>query len=284
MPATLARTDIHRPSASEFDPQAYRIVGVYDCQDPISNLEKSQVLAGSLSGYALGNGSDCNCGHCGARIRYSALLARDDVREYIHVGEVCLDNRFQQLTAAEFQRLREQARLNRERANLEERIDSLIEQHPVLQRLLNGEGQSSFLVDVRRRFVESGRLSERQIAAIQRAFDGEDRRARWEAEKQARAAELKAAGVEAPTGRVQVEGKIISSKTHGSWIGRRYVESLKVTILHDTGWKCWVTLPDSLRVEEPVGRRVRLTATLVQSDRDAAFAFGKRPTNAEYVR
>jgi hypothetical protein len=279
MPATLTRTDIHRPSASEFDPRAYRIIGVYDCQDPISNLEKAAVLSDSLSGYALGSGSDCNCGHCGARIRYSALLARDDVREFIHVGEVCLDNRFRQLTAAEFQRLREQAKLNRERANLEERIDTLIEEHPVLQRLLNGEGRSSFLADVRRRFVESGRLSDRQIAAVQRAFDGEARREQWEADKQAR----RAAGVEAPVGRVEVEGKIIAAKTHGSWIGRRYVESLKVTILHDSGWKVWVTLPDSLRSEDPAGRRIRLTATLTKSDRDPAFAFGRRPTNGEYI-
>lgn len=277
MPATLSRTDIHRPSAAEFDPQAYRLVGVCDAKFPAD-------FSAELSGYTLGNGSACNCGHCGARIRYSAVLAHDESREYIHVGEICLDNRFRGLTKAEFQRLREEARLNRERAGLEERIDSLIEEHPILQRLLNGEGQSLFLQDVRRKFVASGRLSDRQIAAVQRAYDGEARRAQWEAERKARAAELRAAGVEAPTGRVEVEGKIISSKQHGSWFGRRYVESVKITILTDAGWKCWVTLPDSLKSDESeVGRRIRLTATLTKSDRDPAFCFGKRPSNAEFI-
>jgi len=277
MTATATRTDCHRPSAAEFDPQAYRLVGVVDAQ--CGNC----ILDTDLSGYTLGHGSITNCGHCGARIRYSAILAREDIKEYIHVGEVCLDNRFQSLTAAEFQRLRREAKLNRERADLEERIDSLIEQHPILQRLLNGEGQSPFLADVRRKFVERGRLSDRQIEAVQRAFDGEARRAQWEAARRARAEELRASGVEAPEGRVQVEGKVISSKQHGSWFGHRYFESTKVTILHDSGWKCWVTLPESLSGEEPVGRRVRLTATLKKSDRDPAFAFGKRPSNAEYV-
>jgi hypothetical protein len=116
MPATATRTrrrDIHAPAAAGFDPAAYRLVGCFDAQDAISNLELAEAR-GRLSGdgYRLGNGSNCNCGHCGAAIRYSALLVRDDVREFIHVGEVCLDNRFQALTKEEFKRLRETARLS----------------------------------------------------------------------------------------------------------------------------------------------------------------------------
>jgi hypothetical protein len=298
MPATATRTrrrDIHAPAAAGFDPAAYRLVGCFDAQDAISNLELAETR-GRLSGdgYRLGNGSNCNCGHCGAAIRYSALLVRDDVREYIHVGEVCLDNRFQALTKEEFKRLRETARLNRERANFEERIDALVEQHPHLQRLLNNDAVvqgSLFLSDVRRKFVESGRLTDNQINAVQRAFEGEERRQKWAAEKAERetkwAAEkaaLQAAGVEAPEGRVEFEGEIVACKWHESQVGwRRVVGSWKVTVKTDAGWSAWVTLPSGLSAESAKGRRLRLTATLTKSDRDPTFAFGKRPTHASFL-
>lgn len=193
MPATATRrSDCHAPAAAGFDPQAYRLVGCYDAHCPISRLELAEVrdhLSGD--GYRLGNGSNYNCGHCGAAIRYSALLVRDDVREYIHVGEVCLDNRFQTLTKEEFKRLRETARLNRERANFEERIDALVEKHPILQRLLNNDETvqgNSFLADVRRKFVENGRLSDNQIWAVERVFKSEEQRKQWAAEKAERQA------------------------------------------------------------------------------------------------
>ena len=298
MPATATRTrrrDIHAPAAAGFDPAAYRLVGCFDAQDAISNLELAEAR-GRLSGdgYRLGNGSNCNCGHCGAAIRYSALLVRDDVREFIHVGEVCLDNRFQALTKEEFKRLRETARLNRERANFEERIDALVEQHPHLQRLLNNDAVvqgSLFLSDVRRKFVESGRLTDNQINAVQRAFEGEERRQKWAAEKAERetkwAAEkaaLQAAGVEAPEGRVEVEGEIVSIKWHEATYGYgRSAGSYKITVKADAGWSVWATLPSGLDSEGAKGRRIKFTATLTRSDRDRTFAFGKRPSNATFI-
>jgi len=287
MPATATRRrDVHAPASASFDPAAYRLVGCYDAQCPISNLELAETRTQlSGDGYRLGNGSACNCGHCGAAIRYSALLVRDDVREYIHVGEVCLDNRFQALTKEEFKRLRETARLNRERANFEERIDALIEQHPHLQRLLNNDAtvqRVGFLADVRRKFVENGRLSDNQIAAVARVFESEDRRQQWAAEKAAK----QAAGVEAPVGRVEFEGEIVSVKWHESRVGYRSVGQWKVTVKTDAGWSVWVTLPSNLADEgsgSAKGRRVRLTATLTRSDRDPAFAFGKRPSGAQFL-
>jgi len=302
MPATAnRRTDVHAPAAGGFDPAAYRLVGCYDSGCPLSNLELAEVRTQlSGDGYQLGAGSGCQCGHCGTAIRYSALLARDDVREYIHVGEVCLDNRFRGLTKAEFKRLRETARLNRERATFEERVDALVEQHPHLQRLLNNDDVvrgSSFLADVRRKFVESGRLTDNQIAAVKRAFEGEERRQQWakeRAERQAKfAAEkaaLQAAGVQAPEGRVEVEGEIVSVKWHESNIGygygRRSAGAYKIVVKTDAGWSCWATLPSELAAEGAAtakGRRIQFTATLTRSDRDPTFAFGKRPTHASFL-
>jgi len=298
MPATVnRRSDVHAPAAAGFDPQAYRLVGCFDSRCPISNLELAETR-GRLSGdgYSLGNGSNCNCGHCGAAIRYSALLVRDDCQEYIHVGEVCLDNRFKTLTKDEFKRLRETARLNRERANFEERIDALVEQHPHLQRLLNNDAVvqgSLFLSDVRRKFVESGRLTDNQINAVERVFNAEKQRKQWAAEKAERQAQwaaekasLKAAGVEAPEGRVEFEGEVVACKWHE--VGHyRAVGSWKVTVKTDAGWSVWVTLPSNLvayaSAGSAKGRRLKLTATLTKSDRDSTFAFGKRPSGAQFL-
>jgi hypothetical protein len=298
MATATARTDIHRPSSASFDPAAYRVAAVYDNADHWSNLARLDDVARlSGDGYRLGAGDHAKCGHCGTHIRYSALLVRDDAKEFIHVGEQCLDNRFRSLTAAEFKRLRETARLNRERANAEERIDALVEKHPILQRLLNNGDDvkaNTFLVDVRRKFFENGRLTDRQIAAVEGAFNRDEQRKQWAREKSERqekwAAEkaaLRAAGVEAPEGRVEVEGEIVSVKWHETPIGygRRVAGCHKIVVKTDAGWSCWATLPSELSSEadSAKGRRIKFTATLTRSDRDSTFAFGKRPTGAAFL-
>lgn len=281
---TTRRTDIHSPAAAAFDPQAYRLVGCYDGGCPISRAELAEVrdqLAGD--GYRLGNGSNYHCGHCGSAIRYSALLVRDDVREYIYVGAICLDNRFKALTAEEFKRLRETARLNRERANSEERLADAVKRRPILQRLLNNDATvqgNSFLSDVRRKFVEHGRLSDNQIVAVERVFKTDEQRQQWAAQR----ASLRVAGVEAPEGRVEVVGEVVGCKWHES----RFGASWKITVRADAGWSAWLSLPQGLiadgeSAESARGRRLRLTATFTRSDRDSAFAFGKRPSKAEFI-
>lgn len=183
--------------------------------------------------------------------------------------------------------------------NLEERIDALVDAHPALQRLLNNGADvkgNTFLADVRKKFVDSGRLSDRQIAAVAASFARGDQRQQWAAEKadrQKKIAEekkaLAAAGVKAPEGRVEFEGEIVSVKWHegqyGYGYGARRSGSYKIVVKTSEGWACWVSLPPELSADglEVKGRRIRLTATLTQSDRDQLFAFGKRPSGASFV-
>lgn len=281
------RTDIHAPSSVEFDPAAYRLVGVFDAEAGGDRTLAEAYDSLSGDGYRLGGGDACKCGHCGARIRYSALLVRDDHREFIHVGEICLDNRFKSLTKAEFQRLREEARLNRERANYEERIDEYCSKHACLQRLLNGGPDvdaSGFLSDVRRKFIRDGRVSDNQIRAVDRVFAGAERRREFESRRRAEQAELAAKGVECPEGRVPVVGEIVSVKEatpvhigRGRYAGNQY----KITVRHGDGWKVYVSLPSCFNGESRslVGRRVSFDATVTRSTRDRVFGFGSRPTN-----
>lgn len=137
----MTRTDIHRPSAPEFDPQAYQLRGVFDLmrgeasayQRNQANARIAAVKRAQDEGYVFASHqSNGQCGHCGAHIRYAALLVREDVHEMIYVGETCLDNRFLDLTKAEFDALRLNAKLDREKQRLLEGFKAACEQYPSL--------------------------------------------------------------------------------------------------------------------------------------------------------
>lgn len=118
---------------------------------------------------------------------------------------------------------------------------------------------------------------------------------RVEEERKAVKEAAASAGIVAPEGRVRdVAGTVVKVVNKGEGLG--YTE-WKMTVLTDEGWSCWMSVPQSLQdytglfghsgtrptVEE--GSRVVFTATCTRSDRDALFAFGKRPvvTVAEEV-
>ena len=129
------RTDIHRPSAPGFDPEAYELRGVFDWHPEDGDFRdffkylKPALLA---DGYRLApHASISQCGHCGSFIRYAAVMAHAPSMEYIVVGEDCLANRFEALTASEFQRLRKDATLNRQRSKLADQRSAFIEANPV---------------------------------------------------------------------------------------------------------------------------------------------------------
>lgn len=125
---------------------------------------------------------------------------------------------------------------------------------------------NSFLADVARKFVQYGSLSDRQIAAVQSAFDRVDSR-------KASAA----AGIAAPAGKTEVVGEVIGCKLHYG----AYGTTQKITIKSDAGYKVWLTKPAEFDATTIVGKRVSVVATLVPSSNDPAFAFGKRPSKAK---
>lgn len=128
----MARTDVHAPAAFDFDPQAYDCFGVFDLNpesgEGRAKMEMVNVALGMGYRFASHQHSG-QCGHCGARIRYAALMLREDVKEMIYVGETCLDGRFE-MTKNEFQELRKAAKLDRERVALQEKLTALCDGNP----------------------------------------------------------------------------------------------------------------------------------------------------------
>jgi hypothetical protein len=163
---TTARTDIHRPSAPEFDPARYICRGVFDTDPEEGNPAAfiRAVAATEAAGYRWGRPAG-SCGHCGARLRYVALMIHDDSGEMIVVGEDCLALRFTQ-TKAEFRRLMREAAEARARQEVKAARQEFLAYHPELAVLITGnEDPESFLGSLADQLRRKGWLSARQVEA-----------------------------------------------------------------------------------------------------------------------
>ena len=86
-----------------------------------------------------------------------------------------------------------------------------------------------------------------------------------------------AAGENSPEGRVEITGIVLALKMQQS----EYGETLKMLVQDDRGFRVWGTVPLSLDCNRE--DRVRFTATVQQSDKDAKFGFFKRPSKASVL-
>lgn len=280
----MARKDIHRPSAEDFDPQAYSLVAVFDLTDP----ETMEARTGTV-GELVANGTKFathqvqnHCGHCGVGIKYAALLTHDETSEMIWVGETCLDGRFT-TTKAQFKRLRAASKARREsedraRTFAENLAEAVVfdARLAVLDDYEAADAISSFLADIRGRLFRFP-LSPRQLTAAVEVIEKE-------ADRRARIAEERATSVAAPEGKQEISGIIRTVKVDDNPY-TAYGMTVKMVVRDDRGFSVWVTAPANIRDSvdrffDLKGRRVTFNATITRSDNDETFCFGKRPTKA----
>lgn len=314
-----ARTDIHRPSAEEFDPEAYDCAGCFDLNpEPgdMSEVQRRMLVVSSLvtAGHKFtGVNGMGSCDHCGASVRYAALMIHTATKGMIWIGEQCLGNRFA-LNKSEFQTLRKNASLNRERRKKSERIAEILNTMTAEVRAAYdwaltkpeaegmekiGEGPAAYFVTIdwdsatpAQRAARSDKgwgiafdiaakvaayvqpLSVKQEAFIVK-LHGE-----WTEKAAKRAAE--AAAIQAgtltgcPVGRVTITGTIASCKFVDSDFGGGY----KMTVVSDEGFRVYGSAPRSLENTDK-GARVEFSATVEPSKDDARFGFFSRPTKAK---
>jgi hypothetical protein len=281
----MTRTDIHRPSAPEFDPEAYDCVGVFDLHPEegdnrarAEEVNRQLALGNTFRGAPHGTGQ---CGHCGAHIRYAALMVHTATKTLLYVGEQCLTNRFEALTKAQFRQLREDARLNREKRTRQERIDAFIAVHPEAKAILDYEGDNTFVGDIQYKLRRYTELSDRQVEAAVRAIARDAEHAARQVARASQEEALRESGVSCPTGRATVTGEVIAVK----WVagfGYNAPDTKKLVVKSDEGWKVYVTAASSI-YDADKGTRVRFTCNVTPSDDDPLFGFGKRPTKAEIL-
>lgn len=278
----MPRTDIHRPGSIEFDPENYDLLGVFDLHPEHGDgphrvrVVQGQLVQGrTFNGAPHGSGQ---CSHCGAHLRYAALMVHTPTNILMWVGETCLDSRFS-LTKAEFRRAREAGRARAEAHAKQARIAELCEQHPLLTWLTYPQATDNpFLLDVGRKLQQYGDLSARQIDAVERAIVRDTGRADTRAAEEASASPV-------PEGKQVIVGRIVSIRNDPNpfnWYG----EITRMLVVSDDGWKVWGTMPAALGradVADIRKARVEFVATVTRSDDDKTFGFFSRPSKARVL-
>lgn len=270
--------DIHRPSSPQFDPEAYTLLGVLnlrpDEDDPSAGPDLTH-LNNALE--ALGHPpfpkgkQEGRCDHCGQRIRYAAFLYHMPTHTIITVGEDCLDNRFTDMTAEAFQRLRKGIqRRSRHQAHLEEAM-AFNPKLAVLGDYQEAIKINTFVADLAEK-IRRYPLSERQMQA---AVESIERHERWQAERE----EQRRNSVPAPVGKQEVVGEVRRIKTQDTPFGI----TEKMVVRDDRGFTVWCTVPKAILDHVEEGQRVTFVAHLSRSEDDETFAFGSRPHRARVL-
>lgn len=312
------RTDIHRPSAEEFDPAGYECEGCYDLHpDSLHSMQArvQTVIRLTGQGYSFsgvwGLGS---CDHCGARVRYTALMSHPDSKGLIWIGEQCLNNRFG-LTKSEFQKLRKDAALNAKRVKKADAIEALLNTSDDLRysfewalgrsvacgEIIRGEGETAYTdqkdweecssqektnrrnkdwriaEDIAFKLRNYGSISEAQQRFLIKLWKDD---AVKQARQRAEAARFEEGGdlQPCPAGRMEISGEIISVK----FIENDFGGCTKILVRDERGFKVYGSRPAGIGWCEK-GAKVVFTATVEPSQDDKGFGFYSRPAKAREV-
>lgn len=271
----MTRTDVHRPSALVTEDYEFVACGWYGATgdpgySPLAHKPWSDLIT---EGWTFGGEGGGGCDHCGAHLRYYAILKHMPTHTLIRVGETCLGNRFE-LASSEFHKLRTENKLNRERVALKSKRKEFLSKgdnqaaYDFAKEKVNDEFLSKFA-----RYIDKyGTASEKFTAAV---LKNRTRSLEYEAKR----ADERANGSPVVEGKgIVIEGEIV--KTDVKWYGddARSV----MTVKDDRGFRVWGTVPAGI-TDSVAGDRVRFKATVEASDRDEYFGFFKRPTQAERI-
>jgi hypothetical protein len=221
------------------------------------------------------------CTVCGHQLRKFVALVDPITNEGIAVGYDCAQTHQEFLTYAD-------AAIARVARKVEQRREEIKRQLHVAKWLANKpELAKAFEVDhhitqdIKTRLGKYGEITVKQEALVLKiAADVAERAVRAEEAGtfEAFEAAAKAAGFEAPTGRVVVTGVVLHTKWQDNDFGGTY----KMLVGADEGYKVWTTVPAAIDPER--GDRVQFTVTLEQAKDDKLMTFGKRPTKAEVIK
>jgi hypothetical protein len=173
----MTRTDVHSPT--NLVTEDYDYAGCYD------SAYQSQPPGNFVGVHRPGQ-----CDHCGAKLRYVAILHHKPTDGLIEVGETCLDNRFSQATA-DFHKMREAARRDREHKSW---ALNHVDEHNFLRKYHEayeaGGKFSDFLDSLWKGLQKYGSLTPKQTAVLQNRIV---KSKQWEAEQASRPVPIPAA-------------------------------------------------------------------------------------------
>lgn len=278
----MTRTDIHSPS--RINPADYNYMGSFDmgAEGELEGYPSQDVLNQLHDDRRAYPSYPSKCDHCGQSLRY--IVVWEHVDNYLIVtGQVCAHETMEVPSRMDLdqKRLREAAATRKENERRRVQVATELEEtrslYPeAVDMLLNYDGDNYFIENVADRLKQWGNITERQAESTLEAYQRENQVVEVEEE------ELKPV----PTGKVRIEGEVVSEYWKENAYGSRHV-----MIVKGDGWKVWGSVPNSLessydydtnKVTPGIdkGDRVAFTATVTVSD-DESFGFYKRPTKPE---
>ncbi len=282
MTTTATRTDVHSPT--NLVTEDYDFVGYVDLHPDDGRTHWIDQSAAVLDDADTPWANTGQCGHCGARIRYAAIVRHNPTQTTMLVGEQCLGNRFERATT-EFQVMRKQATLDRKLQRIKnERLewfainpDREVAYNWAAEQVQAGEwgfdGMRSNFVSLIKR---NGSTTDKFVAAILRDMVRTERFQAERAIQDAERAAERATAEPVPTANGEVlVGEVVSTKLQENDYGVRVV----MTVKEDRGFLVWGTVPAAIDGVEK-GDRVEFTANVKPSDRDDKFGFFSRPRKA----
>lgn len=273
----MTRSDLHSPA--NLIPKDYQCVFTGDNQDDEGNHVPAPLGLEEMFTEELAHRGNWQCHHCGAAIRYYAILVHLPTGDTIVVGETCLV-RFN-LSSPEFQAMRKAASDARAEKRIRALVAEFLDIHPDLawldaKPLPAAYAGNSFLADVARKLRQYGNLSTKQVEAVRKAV------------ARINEPEEKEEEVTTPvlTGKQIITGVVLTTR----YVDSQYGGNLKMLVRDDRGFKVWGSVPRSL-TQDADGfysqlahdTRVKFNATVEASNDDPSFGFFKRPTKAEKV-
>lgn len=290
----MKRTDAHRPSA--INPDEYTFVAFgHMRQDPISiALNPGEVIyqrrlleehmartGGQFSAHEHGG----SCHVCGAHAIYTIIWHHAPTNTYIKTGEDCARNMDMGFDANGFSAWRSaicdarQVYAGKRKAEVflaDEGLtpcwDIFNTPYPVWPAALPYE--ETTIRDIVSKLVKYGSISGKQCEFLHGLVQRIANRAAIAAKREAE----KAMAADCPSGRMVIEGVVLSTKTQDSMYGTQF----KMLVKHASGFKVWGTIPSGGNLDMK-GCTVRFMATVEPSKDDRTFGFYSRPTKFSVV-
>lgn len=232
------------------------------------------------------------CDHCGTPHRYGSVVLNTETGEEASIGAICAGKVLAFSHAESFKLLMEKRVAQfRKRERTRKAEAAYREQNPAVAKYLDdqleldrqGKRHNSFAADVARKLRKYGELSEKQTAAIEKCLVREIEFAKKREEQAAKLATAPAL----TEGRVEIQGRIVSTKYQES----HYGVTLKMLVELEDGNRVWGTMPAALedaawKIAQDQGKNepnfreilVKFTATVERSKDDEHFGFYKRPS------
>jgi hypothetical protein len=271
---------VHNPT--NFNPADYEVVDYLDNRRPEyylgMDLESWKLEVSDWSANlarVLGDGWQKKvhrCVHCGqTNVRWITAVLHVPTSETLVFGCDCTA-RLEFPDAHSFKLALLKSRAEKRTASLKvyREREAFFQMNPLVLEAYNAKGyevhaRNDFVQDVFAKLDKYGSLSVNQVSAVLKSMQ---RDVEYAAK---RAVEALLPKVDAPKGRVDVTGVVLSLK----WQTSDFGEQLKMVVKLDTGARVWVSAPGKYTLE--VGDTVQFRATFEPSKDDASFAFGSRP-------